>query len=501
MAYNVIKPHGVPKAYTPQAGGANPRLAPLIGIVKSNIDPIRAGRIWVYISDFGGKDPEDSNSWTPVRYMSPFYGLTKSTAPSGPTDYGDSTKNPISYGMWSSPPDIGTQVICIFIKGDPAYGYYIGGVPEPEALHMVPAIGSSDNVTLNEAEANSYGGATRLPVTNMNTNNLSKADSAGFLDTAKPVHSYAATILFQQGLIRDPVRGVIGTSSQRESPSRVGWGVSTPGRPIYPGGYTDSTLLDAAKSATATGLVTVSRRAGHSIVMDDGDVIGQDKLVRLRTSLGHQILMSDSGQCLFIIHANGQSWIELGKEGTIDLYSSNSVNIRTQGDLNLHADNNININAMKALNISAETIKMTSEKETAQKVGTDFSFMSTGKYTIKVGEGMSMSSTGEASYLSATTMYINGSIINLNSGAAGLIPAAVMPIPIVAHTDTLFDNVKGFAAAPGKLMSIVSRAPAHSPWASAGQGIDITVSFSADASLPKSPTAVTTSTNNAVGIP
>jgi uncharacterized protein (DUF2345 family) len=61
--------------------------------------------------------------------------------------------------------------------------------------------------------------------------------------------------------------------------------------------------------------------------------------------------MSDDGQCLHIIHANGQSWVELGKEGTIDMYATNSVNIRTQGDLNLHADNNININAKNDLNI------------------------------------------------------------------------------------------------------------------------------------------------------
>ncbi len=497
MAFNEIKPTGTLRADTPQAGGANPRMVPLLAVVKDNIDPIRAGRLQVYLSDFGGKDPNDSNSWTTVSYMSPFYGRTNATAPSTDDSYGESTKNPISYGMWASPPDIGTTVICIFINGDPNYGYYIGGVPEPEALYMVPAIGSSDNVTLNGAEANSYGGATRLPVTNMNTNNLSKADSAGFLDTAKPVHSYAASILFQQGLIRDPVRGVIGTSSQRESPSRVGWGVSTPGRPIYPGGYTDSTVLDAANDPASPGLGVVSRRAGHSIVMDDGDVIGQDKLVRLRTSLGHQILMSDSGQCLFIIHANGQSWIELGKEGTIDLYSSNSVNIRTQGDLNLHADNNVNINAMKALNISAETIKMTSEKETAQKVGTDFSFSSTGKYTVKVGAGMSMASTGEASYLSDAVTYINGSKVNLNSGTAGLVPQNVKPIPLMAHTDTLFDNAKGFAAAPGKLMSIVSRAPAHSPWASAGQGVDIKVSYGADTALASSPSSAATDANTA----
>ena len=500
MAWNEIKPTGALRANTPQAGGASPNMVPLLAVVKDNIDPIRAGRLQVYLSDFGGKDPNDSNSWTTVSYMSPFYGLTQATAPSSAEAYGDYKKNPVSYGMWTSPPDIGTSVICLFINGDPNYGYYIGCVPEPEALHMVPAIGSSTKVILNPAEAKSYGGATVLPVTNMNTNNLSKANSADFLSTPKPVHSYAAGILFQQGLIRDPVRGVIGSSAQRETPSRVGWGVSTPGRPIYKGGFTDDTILKAALDSPGSELGIVSRRAGHTLVMDDGDAQGRDQLIRIRTSLGHQILMSDDGQCLFIAHANGQTWIELGKEGTIDMYASNSVNIRTQGDLNLHADNNININAAKGLNVSAETIRIESSKETTQKVGTDFSFSSIGKYTIKVGAGMSMASSGEASYLSSSTTYINGSNVNLNTGAAGLVPQDVKPIKILAHTDTLFDDTKGFAAAPGKLKSIVSRAPAHSPWASAGQGVDVKVDFSSGESLPGEPSPATVDANKAAGL-
>ena len=56
-----------------------------------------------------------------------------------------------------------------------------------------------------------------------------------------------------------------------------------------------------------------------------------------------------------------------------------------------------------------------------------------------------------------------------------------------AHTDTLGDPVKGFAAAPGLLLSIVSRAPAHAPWANAGQGVDVKVSTSASAILPAAP--------------
>ena len=497
MAWNIYKPRGASSSNKLGAGGAVVNPVPLFGVVKDNIDPIRAGRLRVYISDMGGTSPNDSNTWFTVNYMTPFYGATEGTGDK--TGYGTYLQNPISYGMWSSPPDIGTTVICIFINGDPNYGYWIGCVPEPETLWMVPANGSSETAVLNESEANSYGGAKKLPVTNINANNQKINDTPAFFNEPKPVNSYLAGVLNQQGLIRDTIRGTIGSSSQRETPSRVGWGVNTPGRPIYEGGFTDETIADAATGTNPIGgLKITSRRVGHSIVMDDGDLLGRDQLVRIRTSLGHQILMSDDGQCLHIIHANGQSWVELGKEGTIDLYATNSVNIRTQGDLNLHADNNININAKKDLKISADNINIESDNKMGIRVGTDFSTYALGKYTLKSDYQMSFKSGGEASFASQGVTYINGSKINLNTGSAGVVPQEVKTLPRVAHTDTLYDTAKGWAAAPGALLSIASRAPAHAPWASANQGVDVKVDNNASANFPSAPSAAVVATNAAV---
>ena len=481
-----------PKNFRNDAGDATLVTEPVIGIVKSTIDSIRTGRIYVYIQRFGAEDPDNPNSWTPVRYMSPFYGLTPTTSPN--EGFGTFEGNSHSYGVWNSPPDIGTQVICIFIDGKTNYGYYIGCVPEPEALHMVPAMGASDNIVAGEGEAESFGGATRLPVVNIN-NNSPEADSSNFLNLAKPVHTYQSSIYFQQGLLRDPIRGPISSSAQRESPSRVGWGVSSPGRPIYEGGLSDEA---AASSESSDSLRIIGRRGGHSIVLDDGDANGADQLMRLRTSLGHQIMMSDSGQTLFIIHSNGQSYIELGKEGTVDIYSTNSINLRTQGDLNLHADSNININAAKKFNLSAEEINIESQKDTNFKIGANFSQYTVGKFTLKVDGAMSLDSSGEASFKSSAITYVNGSKINLNTGSAGLVPAIVKPIPQIAQTDTLYDDTKGYAAAPGKLLTIVSRAPAHSPWANAGQGVDVKTDISASAQLPSSPSPAVAAANASV---
>ena len=498
MAQDVFKPKGAIKATRPEAGGASTRPVPVLGIVKDNIDPTRQGRIKVYISEPNSTaDPENRDNWRTVRFLSPFFGKTSSDG--GNDNFGSYKANPSSYGLWNSPPDIGTTVVCIFINGDLNFGFYIGCVPDAEALQMVPAIGATDNVVPNEGEAKSYGGALRLPVTNINSNNKGISDSQDYLTAPKPIHSYTAAIMTQQGVIKDPVRGPISTSAQRETPSRVGWGVSTPGRPIYEGGFDDVTIAKNLETNKGKQLKVVSRRGGHSIVMDDGDVIGRDNLIRIRTSLGHQILMSDDGQTLMLLHSNGQSYIELGKEGTVDVYSMNSVNIRTHGDLNLHADQNINIHAKKDLNIQAENMHFNSEKEFKQKVGADHQVYTAGKQTVKVDGAYSVESTGDASMASAGISYVNGSKVNLNTGKTSTTPQTVKQIPIVAHTDTLHDEAKGWLAAPGKLLSIASRVPAHAPWVNAGQGIDVKTDASASSQLPKSATAPVAATNQAAG--
>jgi len=495
MAVDIQKPAGALKRSTPQAGGANPRLVPAFGIVKDNVDPKRMGQLMVYLTDNSGLDPDNKDNWRPVQMLSPFFGFTRGDAAGD--SLGTYKTNPSSYGMWAAPPDIGTTVLCIFVEGDLNYGFYIGAVPQPEALQMIPAIGATDNIIPNGGEANSYGGALRLPVTNINLNNKDVADSSEYLTAPKPIHSYTSAIMFQQGILRDPIRGPIGTSSQRETPSRVGWGVITPGRPIYEGGYDDKAIAGNLKADNSQKLRVVSRRGGHSIVMDDGDVIGRDNLVRIRTSLGHQILMSDDGQTLMLLHSNGQSYIELGKEGTVDIYATNSINLRTQGDLNLHADNNVNIHATKNLNLQGENIHINTEKELKTRVGTDFSLSTLGKHLTKVAGPMSMESGGDISMASSSIAYVNGSKVNLNSGQTGTKPVDVPAIDKVLHTDTLFDSVKGFLAAPAKLISITSRAPAHAPWSNAGQGVDVKVDLNSSSQLPAAPANSVNSTNDA----
>lgn len=496
MADDYFKSKGQAKWALPTAGKATVIPMPVFGIVKDNNDSTRQGAIRVYLPDFGSVNSNDSKNWRTV-YPVGFYGKTPGTPPD--SGFGTYKTNPASYGVWHSPPDIGTKVICVFVNGDTNFGYYLGGVYDPDALHMVPAIAGTEKVLMNEGEANSYGGAVRLPVTNINNNSSNAASLTNYLDAPKPVHSFAAATLNKQGLIRDPIRGVISSSAQRENSSRVGWGVSTPGRPIYNGGFTDEGIFDQLNFDTpGKQFKVVSRRAGHTFVMDDGDLIGRNQLIRLRSAAGHQITMSDDGQTMFIIHANGQTYIELGKEGTVDIYATNSFNVRTQGDVNLHADRDVNIHAGRNLNLRAENdISVQTDNNFKLKVLKDYTESVIGSLKSLVGQAYAVASGGQASMMSAAEAFVNGTKVNLNSGDPATTPEMVEDQTVYVQSDTLYDSDKGFIAAPGKLNSITSRAPAHAPWANAGQGVDVQVDLGSDVNFPEAPSAAVSDTNAA----
>jgi hypothetical protein len=498
---NIIKTSGTTEQYKLNPGGSISYPFAVKGIVKQNVDSIRTGRIKVYIADFGATDPNDSSSWVVVSYLSPFYGfLPGDYAPNTASDssYGTFLENPTSYGFWATSPDIGSEVVCLFLYGKKDFGYYIGCIPQPGITHMVPAIGSTNDVIMEEAEAEKFGGSSNLPTVEMNVQNNQLYNTPTFYDQAKPVHKIVAAQLWQQGLLRDSVRGTITSSSTRESPSQV-FGISTPGRPIYKGitGGSEGELGKNVDSGTAEQAKLIGRRGGHTFVLDDGDFFGQNNLIRLRSASGHQITMSDDGQTLFIIHSNGQSYIELGKEGTVDIYATNSINVRTKGDLNLHADNNININAKKKFNIFAEELNINSDKNTNLRVGENFSQQTLKNHTVKVDEAMSFLSKSTSSFKSDAVTYINGSKINLNTGSSPTVPAEIKPIPVVQHTDTFFDETQGWVPAPAKLPSINSRVPAHTPWTDANKGVDVKIDDSAAGNFPSPPSPAVQNTNAA----
>ena len=486
---NTQRSRGRPQNYKFDRGGLAAEMGPYIGTVVNNVDNTRNGRLQVYIEEFGAVDANglprlnDPTLWRTVRYCPPFYGATPQITGTS-VGVGTYPGNRNSYGMWFTPPDLGVQVICFFVAGDPNQGYYLGCVPEQGINHMIPAIGAVKNFQYNNAnQATPFGNTTLQPVTEINDQNLQISDNPRFFDQPKPVQTVVAWTLLQQGLNRDPIRGPIRSSSQRESPSSV-YGISTPGKPIYQSGIDSKTLLTKLNSGGTVSqqdITVTGRQGGHTFVMDDGDIDGNDTLIRIRTAKGHQITMSDDGNCFYITHANGQSWVELGEQGTIDLFSTNSVNVRTQGVLNLHADKGINM-------YSGGYIRMKSKASTQIEATTNMSLVGLQRLTAYSQVSLNLKTDGRLGMSSKVGSWNAGSSLALRAGVINLNGGSTIPVATPALqtgyklTDTVFVAGQGWTPRPRTLQTIVTRAPTHEPYPYHNQGVDLSLNLGEDTS-------------------
>lgn len=433
-----------------------------IGVIKSTDDVTRTGTLRVFLRGTReGLNEDDDRNWVPVQYVSPFWGATTAEGPN--SGYGDYKSNPQSYGWWATIPDVGTEIICGFVNGDRSRGIYIGSVPRSTSHNMVPAVApASSTFVPTEGQAASYGGADRLPVSEINTNNKGLVDSPTFYNTAKPIHATVAKQMFEQGVLRDTIRGPISSSSQRETPSRV-FGVSTPGPEIYEGGMTRADVRSRINSGEdSTKFKVVGRIGGHSLVMDDGTIDGLDQLIRLRTVDGHQIMMNDSGQTITIIHKNGDTWLELNGEGAIDVYAKNSINFRTLGDLNFHSDQHINMHAAKEFRVRAESIGLESVKGTTIRAGTTLHTSSGTRSQHRSGEDFNIYAQGQTNIKADNDVNIKGRNIHLNTNGAQVVDEVAANKPKI-YPDTVRDGDKGWISSPLRLESITTRVTSHLP--------------------------------------
>jgi hypothetical protein len=351
------------------APGININPGPFIGIVKNNIDPMRSGRLQVWIPEMGGA-AEDSSSWRTVRYCSPFYGATSYVTRGKNNNFEQGA--PHSYGMWMVPPDVGVSVLCMFVNGDPFRGYWFACVPEWPNLHMLPGIASG-----------SWAGLGPEPVVDFNQ----EADGfkvEDFYKLPKATHAYQTQVWQRQGLLQDPIRGPGTSSAFRESPSRV-FGISTPGPELAVPNANDA---DPDSVSGAADLNIRARQGGHQFVMDDGDANGRNQLVRLRSSNGNMVLLNDEAGCVYMINAKGSAWAELDGTGNIRMYSEGKFEVSAA---------EICLNAKGPVHISGATIDIAATGPLKMK-GATADLMGMGG--VKVGGMGDLHLSGMKSYLS-----------------------------------------------------------------------------------------------------
>lgn len=345
---------------------------PYEAIIVNHHDPMCMGSLEVELLKYtaSGNAPTRTGQLVTAKYLSPFYGVTPVAGLSNNDVFHQTQK---SYGMWMIPPDAGTRVLVIFAEGNSANAYWIGCIQDVNMNFMVPDGRAATELTTNSTPENLKD--IKIPVGEYNkTGDIGPEVDATLY--RKPYNKDFTEVLEIQGLLFDEARGLTTSSARRETPSSV-FGINTPGpldkRNRHP------TVAYGPEESTVE--IPFNRLGGSSFVMDDGDdkfirathasegpplyvnkergeeggdeTIPQNECIRIRTRTGHQILLHNSEDLIYITNSRGTAWIELTSDGKIDIHAEDSVSIHTEQDFNFRAERDVNIEAGRNINMRA----------------------------------------------------------------------------------------------------------------------------------------------------
>ena len=444
----------------------------VIGYVKVNAHPTRSGTLSVFVPTFAKLSQEnDKNAWRTVKYATPFYSRTQQTNAQGQvTDASGDTVEAIknTSGMMFPAPDVGSRVLCVFPEGRNAEGFWFACAPDTYMIQSVPESSASENFT-KIPDLIRY---KKAPALEFNDSDVDVGKLQNFTLPKRAVDTHTAGFLKTQGLDQDEIRGLTTSGYTRETPSEV-IGISTKGRRLLPGGQKVEDKASVNKTLKEGGQLTEldargvearhARAKGHALVMDDGDIEGNNNLMRFRTAGGHQILLHDTEDLIYVGNSKGTSWIQIDAKGQLDVYSQTSINLRSR-NINFHADQNIKMHAGQTIQVVAGAnlhLEGVSMANLYSDKGPAFVFGGGGVH-VKSGGGVNIQASSGMNLKAGATIAVQGSCVALQSAAAG---AAKQNKATTLNLEDRTPDTQGFYNSGADLPTTVDRVPTHEPYA------------------------------------
>ncbi len=412
-----------------------------IGIVVDTNDPQNMGRLRVICPQWG-------DSWdTPITdipwavYCTPFGGHMQ-VGTRGPGI--QQSEGSVAYGMWAIP-KVNAEVAIVCVDGNPMTRMWIGAIYGQLTPHTMP----HGRYMYDDHPALEKQGATPVPY-------------GPYTSTEKYIQPLANNIKQQFGnkttkkfeyqtrgadytVSRVSVENLEQTYSQVPDDNNVTvdkW-TSTQGYQVSrsdPDGK--STITDKNYDSHTYSITTPGF---HSLSFDDRQ---ENCRIRLRTTAGHQILLDDTNERIYISPAQGNSWIEIDQCGNIDVYSANRIS--------MHSDKDINFSAKQSIRFTAKNIHAKVEEQVRIDAGKDINIATKGNCNLQVEKNLSaniladtniltkqnaritsqgkldIKSTDVLALMSSSVTGITGSAVNLTGQSINL-NGPTAPQPVAAN--------------------------------------------------------------------
>lgn len=407
-----------------------------VGTLVDTDDPQQMGRIKVFCAAFGDSYDDLLENLPWAIYGSPFGGAVNYHERGAENDISDGQ---VSYGIWAIP-KVGASVLVMCIDGNPDYRVWLGCIYNQYLPHTMPHGRFNEN----------FEGAHTSKETPIQplTKNYEKA--FGTLDATN--HEWKTRGADFQVAAVDNIR-THGADTVNQKSDKLGLDTDETTQ-----GYLNNRqninlgMKDSQRySITTPGF--------HSFSMDDSI---KNCRIRCRTTSGHQIILDDTNERIYISSAKGENWIEMDSAGNIDMFTSGNFSVHAEKDINFTANKEIKMYAKEGINIKSEKqIKIQSDEDLNLRsnmnintkcdlrmdthVGTQFKMQVDDTYHV-LSTGNAVINTNAVLYTTSVgNTFINGAQVHLNSGGGGVtVPAYSNPFVETAY--------------------VPSKVPEHEPW-------------------------------------
>lgn len=340
------------------------------GLVVDTNDPDQMGRLRVHIPSIDGEEFEiDQLPW--CEYASPFIGYTAEYP--GGNGMIENTGH-AAYGFWAIP-KLGATVCVFFLNGNPSSRFFFAATARLHRNRSLPA-GRNKDFFGNDGPWGDAG------------------DGKGNLNPIQPAYDNLRAQF--QNRITESEAITRGAYERQVAQAQV----DKDGKEGYAPNPADKSHLDSQTFC----FVSPGR---HALIMQDDPEYSR---LRIKTAEGHQIILDDANERIYISSAKGNCWFEMDLDGHVHVYGAQSISMRAGKDFNIRADGDINLEAGKGINLKAETedIRLLAQKSLHLKANEDCKFSACRVFDISSETTLKITSLKDMDINSHTKLKVTG---------------------------------------------------------------------------------------------